>query len=183
MEREGNLAASLGETRFDSALCSLPCTSSGARTFARGVGRRRSSGKNGTGGQRGDDIFWVRGRMKYVWERFLSLLRSARSKGAGNALMKLRCIAKKLDFGECISVKRNAGGPWLLTRRRDPSNEKRHIYRSSINMADELIQQAQELFEGQIVGCTQHQDSVWKTDLVSRISKAKSKRSSYPLSS
>ena len=54
----------------------------------------------------------------------------------------------------CISAKRNAGDPWLLSLDPSPaSNEKRHICRSSVNMADELIQQAQELFEGQIVGC------------------------------
>lgn len=50
-------------------------------------------------------------------------------------------------------------------------------------MADELVQQAQELFEGQIVGRYLALRPALEVDLVSRISKAKSKRSSYPPSS
>lgn len=52
-----------------------------------------------------------------------------------------------------VSAKRNAddrGYSRVFTD--DPrSIKKRHIYRSSVNMADELLLQAQELFEGQIV--------------------------------
>lgn len=50
-------------------------------------------------------------------------------------------------------------------------------------MADELVQQAQELFEGQIVSRYFALRPALVVDLVSRISKAKSKPSSYPPSS
>ena len=51
------------------------------------------------------------------------------------------------------NVSRRKERPMVRGFCRDPSNEKRHTYRSSVNMADELIQQAQELLEGHIVGC------------------------------
>lgn len=47
------------------------------------------------------------------------------------------------------SAKRNADGRDFGT---DNLTESDTFYRSSLNMADELLQQAQELFEGQIVG-------------------------------
>ena len=56
----------------------------------------------------------------------------------------LRCVKIK------NSAKQNTDG--IYSSRSLLTDGKRHIYICSINMADELIQQAQELFEGQIVG-------------------------------
>lgn len=62
-------------------------------------------------------------------------------------------------FGE-----KKSRSPWLLT---DNSifNGKQQIYRSAVNMADELLQQAQEVLEGQIVGLCPALRFFFETDL------------------
>lgn len=120
----------------------------GVRSFSRGDWRsRRSTGEREAGGEGGrHGIFWVRGRDEHAGGRFWPPLKSASSKVAGSGSRKLRCSG-----GE--------GAP--RTRRKETpmavgfdvqSSGKRHVYRSSVTMADELLQQAQELLEGQIVG-------------------------------
>ena len=81
------------------------------------------------------------------------MLQGGSDRHCGWRARKTRVIDRRSinALAETFHVCRRKETPMALSSDRQ-SNGKRHIYRSSIKMADELLQQAQELFEGQIVG-------------------------------
>ena len=120
----------------------------GERSFPRGDGRspRRSGNMVPDTKGEGFDIFRENGTEERGGRLFWPSLKSATSKAAINL---------DSDSTGCGEKNRRSPRP-----RHTIGQQKEHIYRSAINMADELLQQVQELFEGQIVGPVQCPDSL-----------------------
>ena len=116
----------------------------GERSFSRGDGRSpRQSGNMIPDIEEGRyDILRVYGTEERDGRLFWSSLKSATSKAAIEPSQILLNAAKRIadcrDFDKRIA--------------------QQNTFTEAINMADELLQQVQELFEGQIVGSVQCRD-------------------------